>query len=145
MTQTEVGLLIGQAVTLIGLVVTIVVAIIRQRVPSKADDQSRVEFGVKVIEDRLAEANADRTAMRATEEFLREQLRKADERDVIDRTEILRLGDLIRSLDERLIAKDAKIREYEERQRKMAHKIGRGELITMEDIYGDPAVVLSGE
>jgi hypothetical protein len=116
--------------------VTIISAVLSRKLRSPADDQSRIEFGVKVLQDRLNEANADRQVMQETSKWMRAELDKRDQDKASDFAEKTKLYETIRSLESRIDDKDRIIREQSERLERLAGKVAMGQSITVEDIFG---------
>jgi chromosome segregation ATPase len=112
------------------------------RLRSPADDQARLELGFKVLEDRLTEANADRAVLKSTSEWMRQELDKRDKDKSADFEEKSKLYERIEELNARIVEKNRIIDEFEDRITRLATKAGRGELITVEDIFGTTAADL---
>lgn len=110
--------------------------IFNKKLRTPADDQARIEFSVKVLQDRITEANADREAMKVTTDWMRAELDKRDRDKAADFNEKQELYEKIVKLQDRINAKDDIIRELRDRQTMLAAKAARGEFITAADIFG---------
>ncbi len=136
MTVAEAAQAGGVLVSALALLISIIVAVINRKTRTPADDQARLEFGVGIIEKQLEAAQKDRDAMRETEQYLREQLDKADTASAEHRQERATLRDIINTLEERLHEKDSLIAQYKRTLDALAVKIHRGDPITLSDVYG---------
>lgn len=131
----DVGLLIGQVVTLLVSCIAIITALINKKARTPADDQARIAFGVSILEKQLERSQLDAARWIQVEEFLRGQIARAEGK--ADEAEALleQVRDQVREVT----------RERDELQRrltKLAGKHTRNETITLEDILGSPATDL---
>jgi len=113
-----------------GAIGAIVKAVIDKRIKSPADEQAQVEFGVKVLEDRLTEANADRAAMQSTIDWFQKRM---DEYGVKSAEDF----EVISALRQRIHAKDDIINDQSRRLERIADKVRRGVPVLMTDIFDE--------
>ena len=96
------------------------------------------EFAYKVIRERLEEANADRSVLTETVNYLREDAKKRDVADQEDFDREQQRQQLVRDLNKRISDLETQIRAYESRLSRLAEKVRRGQPITLTDIYDLP-------
>lgn len=132
MTATEIGLFVGQAVTLVGLVFSLV----SRRLRTPGDDQARIDAGIKILEGQLARNAQDQSRWLDVEKYLREQLTKADEKDQRQDAEIEKLRTLLDSAKDQILDLTTERNELQTRIARLAEKYARHEEITLADILG---------
>lgn len=104
----------------------------RLRAPS--DKLAEAQFSVKVYQDQVAEARADKKLNDDTISTLREYVDKIEAGSRADQELINGLYKQIRALEDRNTQKDRKIARYQERIDRIAEKIARGEPVLLSDI-----------
>lgn len=104
----------------------------RLRAPS--DKLAEAQFSVKVYQDQVAEARADKKLNDDTINTLREYVDKMETGARADQELITGLYKQIRALEDRNTEKDRKIQRYQERIDLIAEKISRGEPVLLSDI-----------
>lgn len=129
----EVSQLIGQGVNFLIALVAIGVALINRKSRTPQDDQARMEFGFKVLQEQLAEAKKDAKTMEDTINFLR----KRDEEGFQEKRD---KNTLILELENRIEEKNHIIRTQQERLNNIADKVQRGITITLKDVFGEGVV-----
>jgi hypothetical protein len=129
----EVSTIIGQGVNFLVALVAIAVALVNKKSRTPQDDQARMEFGFKVLQEQLSEAKKDAKTMEDTIEFLR----KRDEEGFQEKRD---KNTLILELETRIEEKNHIIRLQQERLNNIADKVQRGIVITLTDVFGDGVV-----
>lgn len=132
----QIGLYIGQAVTLILAIFAFIQVVAAKKIRTPADNQAREDFAYRVLKERLDEANADRAVLTDTVNYLREDARKRDVQDNEDFEREQQRVDLVRSLNTRISDLSRQVQELEQRQDAIADKVRRNFPITLADIYG---------
>ena len=132
----QIGLYIGQLVTILVAGFALVQVIVAKKIRTPADNQAREDFAYKVLKERLEEANADRAVLTETVNYLREDARKRDIQDSEDFSREQQRTDLIRSLNRRISDLNQQIQDYQHRQDAIAHKVRNNHAVTLADIYG---------
>lgn len=143
---TLIGQIIGGVISVAVASVALFVALVNRRVPSTADDQARVETGIRILENQLARAEKAEERWLKVEDYLRGQLDKADERDRTQekeleelRTERAELLALLRDARLQITEITAERDAVRLRLQALARKYALGEPITLADILGDDA------
>lgn len=132
MTPTEIGMFVGQGVVLI----TAVLSMTGRRVRTPADDQARIDAGIKILENQLARTEQEQSRWLQVEQYLREQLQKADEKDARQDAEIERLRSLLDAANAQIRDLTLERNELTGRITRLAEKYARHEEITLADILG---------
>jgi uncharacterized coiled-coil DUF342 family protein len=141
MTPQEIGSYVSNALTLI----LALIAIGAKRVRAPADDQARIDAGIRILEQQIARTDESQSRWLEIEKYLREQLERAnakvDEKD--DEVEQLRV--LLRTTNTQLLELTRERDELNRRIRNLARKFSNGEHITLADILGDDISELEDE
>lgn len=135
-TPQQVGLYVGQVVTLILAGFALIQVIAAKKIRTPADNQAREDFAYRVLKERLEEANADRAVLTETVNYLREDARKRDTQDSEDFAREQQRTDLIRSLNTRISDLTQQVDDLKIRQDHIADKVRKNLAITLADIYG---------
>lgn len=123
LTTTEVVLIMGQVITFLGLIVTIVVAVINKKARTPSDENDSIRLGNEFLRGLLSDAKAEREELRKTIEELRDD--KKTHEEAVSRLESI------------ADTKDARIRELEAILERLTEKLQRGEVVSLQDILGD--------
>lgn len=103
--------------------------------------QAEVELGVGILKSQIERSEKAEERWLRQEEYLRGELRKADEEKGKSDVEIERLVVLLREAREQIDDLRQELKIYQKRQKILAYKIARGEQITLADITGETAAL----
>lgn len=123
LTPTEIVLIMGQVITFLGLIVTIIVAVINKKARTPSDENDSIRLGNDFLRGLLNDARTEREELRRTIEELRDD--KKTHEEAVNRLEHLAK------------TKDDRIRELEEILERLTQKLQRGEVVSLQDILGD--------
>lgn len=108
---------------------------------SPGDRQAEVELGVGILKSQIERSEKAEERWLRQEEFLRGELRKADEAKSKSEDERDEINDLLTEARREIESLRKELKIYQERQRILAYKIANGEQITLADITGEAAVL----
>lgn len=129
------GLIAGASSTaVIATVVGGVFALITKRTRTPELRLAEAQFSVKVYQDQLVEARADKELNDKTITTLREYVSKVEQDGREDQAIIRDLYEQIRLIEARNGEKDAKIRALQALIDNVADKVSRGQVITLADL-----------
>lgn len=116
MTPSEIGLYVGQGVT----VLVALIALFGKKLRSPADENDSIRLGNEFLRGLLEDARKEREELRKTLEEMRSD--RVGHEQTITRLEGL------------LVGKDIRIRELEDLLESLTEKLRRGQVITIEDL-----------
>ena len=128
---------VGAAV--IGGVFTIAQILLNKRLRTPSDRLAEAQFSVKVYQDQLAEARADKALNDDTIKTLREYAAKVEGDGREDQKLIIDLYRQIQALEQANHRKDEKIIQLRNLIDSIAQKVARGEAVTLADLGADPS------
>jgi chromosome segregation ATPase len=108
--------------------------LLNKRLRAPSDRLAEAQFSVKVYQDQVAEARADKALNEQTATTLREYVNKLEADSRSDQQLITELYKQIRALEERNDQKDRLIAEYSYRISHVANKLAAGGTITISDL-----------
>lgn len=110
--------------------------VVNKRLRTPSDRLAEAQFSVKVYQDQLLEARADKSLNDQTIATLREYAEKQEANGREDQKLVIDLYKQIQALEARNAQKDQKIQNLQALIATVAAKVARGETITLHDLTG---------